>query len=253
MTSQLLPATSPMLSPMAGPLTRADGSPPRVLVVDDEVNIAELLTMALRYEGWEISVAHTGAKAVALAKQARPDALVLDMMLPDFDGLEVMRRIRQVLPDVPIVFLTARDAVEDRVTGLTAGGDDYVTKPFSLEELVARLRLQLRRTAVANRRDQAVLQVGDLTLDEDSREVFRGGAEIPLTATEFELLRYLMRNPRRVLSKAQILDRVWNYDFGGQANVVELYISYLRKKIDAGRAPMIHTLRRAGYVLKPAS
>jgi two-component system, OmpR family, response regulator len=178
---------------------------------------------------------------------------VLDVMLPDFDGLEVMRRIRQVLPEVPIVFLTARDAVEDRVTGLTAGGDDYVTKPFSLEELVARLRLQLRRTAVAGRRDDSLLQVGDLTLDEDSRDVFREGAEIPLTATEFELLRYLMRNPRRVLSKAQILDRVWNYDFGGQANVVELYISYLRKKIDAGRTPMIHTLRRAGYVLKPAS
>ena len=252
MTTQILPATSPLPTPMAGPLTRADGSPPRVLVVDDEVNIAELLTMALRYEGWEISVAHTGARAVALAKETRPDVLVLDVMLPDFDGLEVMRRIRQVLPEVPIVFLTARDAVEDRVTGLTAGGDDYVTKPFSLEELVARLRLQLRRTAVAGR-GSSLLRVGDLTLDEDSREVFRGGAEIPLTATEFELLRYLMRNPRRVLSKAQILDRVWNYDFGGQANVVELYISYLRKKIDAGRAPMIHTLRRAGYVLKPAS
>jgi len=261
MTTQTLPASGPLTTPASGPLaapaasplTRADGSRPRVLVVDDEVNIAELLTMALRYEGWEITVAHTGAQAVALARETRPDALVLDVMLPDFDGLEVMRRIRQVLPQVPIVFLTARDAVEDRVTGLTAGGDDYVTKPFSLEELVARLRLQLRRTAVASRRDQALLQVGDLILDEDSREVFRAGKEIPLTATEFELLRYLMRNPRRVLSKAQILDRVWNYDFGGQANVVELYISYLRKKIDAGRAPMIHTLRRAGYVLKPAS
>jgi two-component system OmpR family response regulator len=235
------------------PLTHPDGSAPRVLVVDDEPNIAELLSMALRFEGWEISVAHTGSEAVAVAKDVRPDALVLDMMLPDFDGMEVMRRVRQVLPEVPILFLTARDSVEDRVAGLTAGGDDYVTKPFSLEEVVARIRLQLRRTAVLHRREDSVLRVGDLTLDEDSREVFRGGTEIILTATEFELLRYLMRNPRRVLSKAQILDRVWNYNFGGQANIVELYISYLRRKIDAGRPPMIHTLRRAGYVLKPAS
>lgn len=241
------------MNPQSTPLTRADGSPLRVLVVDDEPNIAELLTMALRYEGWQISVAHTGAEAVALAEEVRPDALVLDLMLPDFDGMEVMRRVRQSMPDVPILFLTARDAIEDRVAGLTAGGDDYVTKPFSLEEVVARIRLRLRRTAVISRRDNSVLHVGDLTLDEDSREVFRGGAEISLTATEFELLRFLMRNQRRVLSKSQILDRVWSYDFGGQANVVELYVSYLRKKIDAGRAPMIHTLRRAGYVLKPAS
>jgi two-component system OmpR family response regulator len=236
----------------SAPLTHADGSPLRILVVDDEVNIAELLTMALRYEGWEISVAHTGRTAVATAKEVRPDAIVLDMMLPDFDGLEVLRRVRQQLPDVPVLFLTARDAVEDRVAGLTAGGDDYVTKPFSLEELVARLRGQLRRAGATARRQSPVLTVGDLTLDEDSREVRRAGEEIALTATEFELLRFLMRNPRRVLSKAQILDRVWNYDFGGQANVVELYISYLRKKVDAGRTPMIHTMRGAGYVLKPA-
>jgi two-component system OmpR family response regulator len=232
-------------------LTHADGTPLRVLVVDDEVNIAELLSMALRYEGWEISVAHTGRAAVAMAKEVRPDAIVLDMMLPDFDGLEVLRRVRQHQPDVPVVFLTARDSVEDRVAGLTAGGDDYVTKPFSLEEVVARLRGQLRRAGATARRESPVLSVGDLTLDEDSHEVFRAGEEIGLTATEFELLRYLMRNPRRVLSKAQILDRVWNYDFGGQANVVELYISYLRKKVDAGRSPMIHTMRGAGYVLKP--
>jgi two-component system OmpR family response regulator len=236
----------------SAPLTHADGTPLRVLVVDDEVNIAELLSMALRYEGWEISVAHTGRAAVATAKDVRPDAIVLDMMLPDFDGLEVLRRVRQHQPDVPVVFLTARDSVEDRVAGLTAGGDDYVTKPFSLEEVVARLRGQLRRAGATARRESPVLTVGDLTLDEDSHEVFRGIEEIALTATEFELLRYLMRNPRRVLSKAQILDRVWNYDFGGQANVVELYISYLRKKVDAGRAPMIHTMRGAGYVLKPA-
>jgi two-component system OmpR family response regulator len=164
-----------------------------------------------------------------------------------------MRRIRTEQPDVPVIFLTARDALDDRIGGLTAGGDDYVTKPFSLEELVARLRALLRRSGATTLRNESQLVVGDLTLDEDSHEVARAGDIIGLTATEFELLRYLMRNPRRVLSKAQILDRVWNYDFGGQANVVELYISYLRKKIDAGRPPMIHTMRGAGYVLKPAA
>ena len=234
-------------------LTRPDGSPVRVLVVDDEVNIAELISMALRYEGWTVEAAHTGSKAVSAAKDLRPDAVVLDMMLPDFDGLEVLRRMRSTSPDVPVLFLTARDAVEDRVAGLTAGGDDYVTKPFSLEEVVARLRALMRRAGAQQAATSSVLTVGDLTLDEDSHEVVRDGVEISLTATEFELLRYLMRNPKRVLSKAQILDRVWNYDFGGQANVVELYVSYLRKKIDAGRAPMIHTMRGAGYVLKSAT
>jgi two-component system, OmpR family, response regulator len=233
-------------------LTRPDGSALRVLVVDDEVNIAELISMAVRYEGWEPQVAHTGSRAVGAAKDARPDAVVLDVMLPDFDGMEVLRRLRVLHPDVPVLFLTARDSVEDRVTGLTAGGDDYVVKPFSLEEVVARLRALMRRAGATDRRQSNQLSVGDLTLDEDSHEVFRAGDEIHLTATEFELLRFLMRNPRRVLSKPQILDRVWNYDFGGQANVVELYISYLRKKIDAGRSPMIHTMRGAGYVLKPA-
>ena len=233
-------------------LTRPDGSPVQVLVVDDEPNIAELLGMALRYEGWSTTLAHTGIKAVSAAKAVKPDAVVLDIMLPDIDGLEVLRRMREHVPDVPVLFLTAKDAVEDRVAGLTAGGDDYVTKPFSLEEVVARLRALMRRSGVSTRQSTSVLTVGDLTLDEDSHEVTRGGEEISLTATEFELLRFFMRNPRRVLSKAQILDRVWHYDFGGQANVVELYVSYLRKKIDAGRAPMIHTLRGAGYVLKPA-
>lgn len=233
-------------------LTRTDGTPVRVLVVDDEVNIAELVSMALRYEGWETRMAHTGSTAVAEAKVFRPDAVVLDMMLPDFDGLEVLRRMRATESDVPVLFLTARDSVEDRVAGLTAGGDDYVTKPFSLEEVVARLRALMRRSGVQQAATSSVLAVGDLTLDEDSHEVHRAGDEISLTATEFELLRYLMRNPRRVLSKAQILDRVWDYDFGGQANVVELYISYLRKKVDIGREPMIHTMRGAGYVLKPA-
>lgn len=237
----------------ASGLKRPDGSPVRVLVVDDESNLTELLSMALRYEGWEIKSAGTGTSAVRTAKEFRPDAVVLDMMLPDFDGMEVLRRLRDEDPTLPVLFLTARDAVEDRVAGLTAGGDDYVTKPFSLEEVVARVRALLRRSVAMTEDSSSMLVVGDLRLDEDSHEVFRGATEISLTATEFELLRYLMRNPKRVLSKAQILDRVWHYDFGGQANVVELYISYLRKKIDAGRNPMIHTMRGAGYVLKPAS
>ncbi|GIJ31372.1 DNA-binding response regulator [Micromonospora sediminimaris] len=234
-------------------LRRPDGEPVRVLVVDDEPTLTDLLSMALRYEGWQVRTAADGMAAVRAARQFRPDAVVLDVMLPDLDGFQVLRKLRADNDSVPVLFLTARDAVEERVAGLTVGGDDYVTKPFSLEEVIARLRALLRRSgfAVAARPD-AVLTVGDLTLDEDSHEVRRDGRLITLTATEFELLRYLMRNPRRVLSKAQILDRVWNYDFGGQANVVELYISYLRKKIDAGRQPMIHTLRGAGYLLKPA-
>jgi two-component system, OmpR family, response regulator len=232
---------------------RADGRSVRVLVVDDETTLTELLSMALRYEGWEVSSAGDGRSALRAAREFRPDAVVLDMMLPDMDGLDVLRRLRAESPDVPVLFLTARDAVENRVAGLTAGGDDYVTKPFSLEELVARLRGLMRRVhRTAAARDN-VLVVGDLTLDEDSREVRRAGEEVTLTATEFELLRFFMRNPRRVLSKAQILDRVWHYDFGGQANVVELYVSYLRKKIDVGRSPMIHTMRGAGYVLRPAT
>ena len=234
------------------PLTRPDGTPIRILAVDDESSLTELLSMAMRYEGWQVSTAASGNEAVKAAREVRPDAIVLDMMLPDFDGLEVMRRVRSEDPDVPVIFLTAKDAVADRINGLTAGGDDYVTKPFSLEEVIARLRALLRRSGAATGRSESLLVVGDLTLDEDSHEVSRAGDPIQLTATEFELLRYLMRNPRRVLSKAQILDRVWNYDFGGQANVVELYISYLRKKIDANRAPMIHTMRGAGYVLRPA-
>lgn len=234
-------------------LRHTDGSPVRVLVVDDEPNLTELLAMALRYERWDVTTAATGAEAVRAARTTRPDAVVLDVMLPDQDGFDVLRRLRQDDPHVPVLFLTARDAVEDRIAGLTAGGDDYVTKPFSLEEVVARVRALLRRSVTLQPDSTSELVVGDLILDEDSHEVSRSGAQISLTATEFELLRYLMRNPRRVLSKAQILDRVWDYDFGGQANVVELYVSYLRKKIDAGREPMIHTVRGAGYVLKPAS
>jgi two-component system, OmpR family, response regulator len=234
------------------PLTRPDGSPLRALVVDDEPMLADLLSMALRYDGWEVRAAATGIAAVRAAREFAPDVVLLDVMLPDIDGLEVLHRLRGTDPDVPVLFLTARDAVEDRIAGITAGGDDYVTKPFSLEEVVARLRGLVRRRGVLAAASDSSLVVGDLVLDEDSHEVRRGDDLIELTATEFELLRYLMRNPKRVLSKAQILDRVWNYDFGGQANIVELYISYLRKKIDAGRTPMIHTVRGAGYVLKPA-
>jgi two-component system OmpR family response regulator len=233
-------------------LRRVDGSPITVLVVDDEPVLAEMMSMALRYEGWEVTTAGDGRTAIAKAREARPDVVVLDVMLPDMTGLEVLGRLRAQLPSLPVLLLTAKDSVEDRIAGLTAGGDDYVTKPFSIEEVVLRLRSLLRRTGVATEDSDAQLVVGDLVLDEDSHEVTRAGEVIVLTSTEFELLRYFMRNPKRVLSKTQILDRVWSYDFGGRSNIVELYVSYLRKKIDSGRAPMIHTLRGAGYVLKPA-
>jgi two-component system OmpR family response regulator len=223
----------------------------RVLVVDDEASLAELLASVLRHEGWVVRTADNGASAVRTARQFKPDVVVLDVMLPDFDGFEVMKRLRAEHQDVCVLFLTARDAVEDRIAGITAGGDDYVTKPFSLEEVLARLRGMLRRAGVARARTETGLTVADLSMDEDAREVRRAGELVELTATEFELLRFMMRNPRRVLSKAQILDRVWNYDFGGQAHIVELYISYLRKKVDAGREPLIHTVRGVGYVLKP--
>jgi two-component system, OmpR family, response regulator len=234
-------------------LKHPDGSPIRVLVVDDEPTLTDLLQMALRYEGWEVKTASDGRKALALAREFRPDAIVLDMMLPDIDGMQVLSRVRQDGQQTAVLFLTAKDSLEDRINGLTAGGDDYVTKPFSLEELVARLRGLIRRSMLtASEEEDPRLVVGDLVLDEDSHEVSRDGQNIDLTATEFELLRYLMRNPRRVLSKTQILDRVWNYDFGGKSSVVEIYISYLRRKIDAGRKPMIHTVRGAGYMLKAA-
>jgi two-component system OmpR family response regulator len=233
-------------------MRRADGNPINVLVVDDELVLAEMVSMALRYEGWNIATAGDGAAALESARSQRPDVVVLDVMLPDMSGLDVLRKLREENPQLPVLLLTAKDAVEDRIAGLTAGGDDYVTKPFSLEEVVLRLRALLRRTGVTTEDSGAQLIVGDLVLNEDSHEVSRGGEPIALTSTEFELLRFMMRNSKRVLSKAQILDRVWSYDFGGRSNIVELYISYLRKKIDSGREPMIHTLRGAGYVLKPA-
>ncbi|MCX4789574.1 response regulator transcription factor [Streptomyces sp. NBC_01221] len=232
---------------------RPDGGSVRVLVVDDEPDVTDVLAGVMTGEGWQVRTAADGAAALAAARDFRPDAVVLDWMLPDLDGLQVLRALRRESPSVCVLFLTARDAVEDRIAGITAGGDDYVTKPFSLEEVLARLRGLLRRAGLTAEPGAHRLTVGNLTMDEEAREVRRGGATVDLSPTEFELLRFLMRNPRRVLSKAQILDRVWAYDFGGRAHVVELYISYLRKKIDAGRTPMIHTVRGVGYVLKPDS
>ncbi|WP_405746794.1 response regulator transcription factor [Streptomyces sp. NBC_01525] len=233
------------------PLHRPDGEPVRILVVDDEPDVTDVLAGVMTGEGWQVRTAADGATALATARDFRPDAVVLDRMLPDLNGLEVLRALRREEPRVCVLFLTARDAVEDRIAGITAGGDDYVTKPYSLEELLARLRGLLRRAGMTAEPGTNRLTVGDLTMDEEAREVRRGESTIDLSRTEFELLRFLMRNPRRVLSKAQILDRVWAYDFGGRSHIVELYISYLRKKIDAGRTPMIHTVRGVGYVLKP--
>jgi two-component system OmpR family response regulator len=239
-------------TPVPSRLTRADGSPVRALVVDDEESLGDLLRMALRYEGWDVQTAASGQDALALARTFNPDMIVLDIMLPDLDGLQVLQRLRASGSDAPVLFLTAKDAVDDRVGGLTAGGDDYVTKPFSLDEVIARLRGLLRRSArIISAATDPEIRVGDLVLNEETYEVERAGDAITLTATEFELLRYLMRNPRRVLSKAQILDRVWSYDFGGRSSIVEIYISYLRKKVDEGRVAMIHTVRGVGYTIKP--
>jgi two-component system OmpR family response regulator len=231
-------------------------TPRRILVVDDEPDLVEVLCAALRYEGWQARGAATGTDAVRLARDWAPDAVVLDMMLPDLDGMAVLERIHAERPEVRVLFLTAKDALEDRIGALAAGGDDYVTKPFSLAEVVVRLRGLLRRAAPPAPPDAAAavppgaLVLGDLVLVEAAREVTRAGTPIELSPTEFALLHHLMRHPRQVLSKAQLLDAVWSYDFGGQAHVVELYISYLRKKVDAGRSPMIHTVRGAGYLLK---
>jgi len=222
-----------------------------VLVVDDEPAIRELVTTVLRYEGFEVATAENGREALAAVEQNRPHLVVLDVMLPDFDGFAVQQRLTSAGQRIPVLFLTARDTVEDKIRGLTLGGDDYLTKPFSLGELVARINAVLRRThqeATPSR-----LTFEDLELDEDTFEVFRGGERIELTPTEFKLLRFLMRNPRRVLSKAQILDHVWEYDFGGDGNIVETYISYLRRKVDVGRPPLIHTVRGVGYSLRSPS
>ncbi|MFE5776290.1 MULTISPECIES: response regulator transcription factor [Brachybacterium] len=241
------PAALSALPPLAHP----DGSPIRALVVEDEPTIADLLRFPLQMIGWEATVVGDGLEAVRVAREMRPDVLVLDRMLPGIEGLEVLRRIRALQPDVPSLMLTAMDAPADRVQGLASGADDYVTKPFTMEEVLLRLHRLVQR-AGATSPQSSELVVGDLVMNLDTHEVTRGGEEIALTATQYQLLQYLMENPQRVLSKAQILDAVWNYDFGGQANIVELYVSYLRKKIDVGREPMIRTVRGAGYMLKPA-
>jgi two-component system, OmpR family, response regulator len=221
----------------------------RVLVVDDEPGIVDVVSMALRHHGFEVTAVDTGARALAEARDWRPHAMVLDVMLPDMEGFEVARRLAAQRAEIPILFLSARDTTSDKVRGLTTGGDDYVTKPFSLEELIARLRNILRRTgAVAQTSSR--LQFADLELDEDTREVMRGRHSIELTATEYRLLRYLLLNPRRVLTRAQLLDHVWSYDFGGDARVLETYISYLRKKLDVHGPPLVHTVRGVGYALR---
>jgi two-component system OmpR family response regulator len=223
----------------------------RLLVVEDEPNIRELLATSLRFAGFEVQVAGDGTTAIRLAAEHHPDLVVLDVMLPDMDGFTVTRRLREAGRQLPIVFVTARDSLDDKVKGLTVGGDDYVTKPFSLEEVVARIRAVLRRTRGELDDDDAALRFEDLELDEDSHEVRRGNRVIDVSPTEFKLLRYLMLNPNRVLSKAQILDHVWDYDFRGESGIVESYISYLRRKIDVeGLPPLIHTKRGVGYVLR---
>jgi two-component system OmpR family response regulator len=221
----------------------------RVLVVDDEPNIADVVAMALRYQGFEVEIAGDGTAALMAVDRFRPELLVLDIMLPDIEGFEVADRLRGRGNDVPIIFLTARDASEDKLRGLTMGGDDYVTKPFSLEELVARIRNLLRRTGLAAP-ETSTLAFEDLMLDEDTREVSRAGEAVELTATEYRLLRYLMLNPRRVLTREQILNHVWDYDFGGDARVLETYVSYLRKKLDRNGPSLIHTSRGVGYALR---
>jgi two-component system, OmpR family, response regulator len=220
----------------------------RILVVDDEPSIVDAVATALRYEGYEVDEAVNGRGALAAVAQREPDLIVLDWMLPDLEGIEVGRRLRDQGFRSAVLFLTAKDSTENKVDALRAGGDDYVTKPFSLAEVVARVQAILRRTAGDLPGD--VLRFADVTLDERRHEVFRGGTPIELTATEFSLLRYFLLNPRRVLSKAQILQNVWHYDFGGSSNVVETYVSYLRKKLDALGPPLIRTVRQAGYMLE---
>ena len=227
----------------------------RLLVVDDEPNIRDLLAESLRFAGFEVVTASDGLEAVAAATRERPDLVVLDVMMPGIDGFEVVRRLRAEGTRVPVLFLTARDDKADAITGLTVGGDDYVTKPFSLGEVVARIRALLRRSGyVAPEVVTDRLTFADIELDDEAHEVFKAGERVELSPTEFNLLRYLMENPGRVLSKAQILDHVWNYDFGGEANVVETYVSYLRRKVDTTEPRLLHTVRGVGYVLrKPRS
>lgn len=236
-------------------MTESSPAPTTVLVVDDEPNIRDLLSQTLRLVGFDVVAAATGFDALAAAQAAKPGLIVLDVMLPDLDGFEVATRLRAMGQDAPVLFLTARDSMDDRIRGLTAGGDDYVTKPFSLEEVVLRIRAILRRTYAATGADleavaDPVLRYADLELDEDRHEVRRGGRRIELSPTEFNLLRFLLEYPGRVISKAQILDRVWSYDFGGDSRIVESYIYYLRKKLDSTGPRLIHTVRGVGYTLR---
>jgi two-component system OmpR family response regulator len=222
--------------------------PARVLVVDDEFNITELIAMALRHEGFAVETALNGREAVSKVDSFKPALMILDVMLPDIDGHQVLRRVLSSGRKVPTIFLTARDSTEDKVHGLTIGGDDYVTKPFSLEELVARVRVVLRRHGDGS--ESSTLAVADLELDDEAHEVRRAGEPIEMTPTEYRLLRYLLVNAGRVLSRSQILDHVWNYDFGGDASVLETYISYLRRKVDRFDPPLIQTVRGVGYVIR---
>ena len=222
---------------------------PRILVVDDEPNIAELLSAALTFEGYQVGVAATGAEAIEQVRSFRPNLVMLDVMLPDFDGTEVCRRLRNQGEQVPIVFLTARDATQDKVEGLRMG-DDYVTKPFSIEELMARIGAILRRAGEVAAADTSTLRFADLSMNIDTHEVWRDEQPVELTATEFNLLRYLLENARRVISKSELLDNVWGFEFRGEPNIVETYISYLRKKIDDREPALIHTIRRVGYTLR---
>jgi two-component system, OmpR family, response regulator len=221
----------------------------RVLVVDDEPNIVDVIAMALRFPGFAVESAGSGQAALSAVGEFKPDLIVLDVMLPDMEGFDVAKRLGAQRGRVPIIFLTARDATDDKVRGLTLGGDDYMTKPFSLEELVARIRAILRRSGLAEP-DSSRLVFEDLELDEDAHEVMRGGSHVDLTATEYRLLRYLMLNPRRVLTRAQLLEHVWDYDFGGDARVLETYVSYVRRKLDVHGPPLIHTVRGVGYALR---
>ena len=226
-----------------------DNGAARILVVDDEPNIAELLSAALTLEGYEVGLAATGAEAIDQVRSFRPNLVMLDVMLPDFDGTEVCRRLRNQGEHVPIVFLTARDATQDKVEGLSMG-DDYVTKPFSIEELMARVGAILRRAGEVAAADTSTLRFADLTMNVDTHEVWRDEQPVDLTATEFNLLRYLLENARRVISKSELLDNVWGFEFRGDPNIVETYISYLRKKIDDREPALIHTIRRVGYTLR---
>ncbi|WP_156191715.1 response regulator transcription factor [Corynebacterium kalinowskii] len=224
----------------------------KVLVVDDEPNIVELLTVSLKFQGFDVASASSGTEALRVAREFQPEAFILDVMLPGFDGFELLSKLRSEGFDGPVLYLTAKDAVENRIHGLTIGADDYVTKPFSLEEVITRLRVILRRGAVVSdgEKSSSVLTYADLVLNDDTHEVTKAGEIVELSPTEFNLLRYLMLNAEVVLSKAKILDNVWHYDFGGDGNVVESYISYLRRKIDTGETPLIQTVRGVGYVLR---